>query len=411
MNQIYDMLPGPDARSPGAMLKNNPGSKKNSRFEELLKEHAKLGESGNSKNKELLEQMLGGQTCPFAWLQAFTLNQNLLELQAGQVQKALSGAAGAKPLSSGPGQISPSQVKGPYIAAQAVLSGGKVPGEKESGIKEPGIKESGIKESGIKEPGVKEPGIREPEAKEDTLISARKETIKSYKEASVMISPMAGMKAEAAGIQGENAPPGPPQSDKGTIPRQGEPAFSKSIKPARTLKHEKLTQEPASPKSHPFEQLRQNVKYSNQAAEPGRVREPIHETMPDIDKLSDSILKHVAQRAREFEITLHPRNLGSLLVKASYSEGKTVISLVCGEVKTAHAILQNAGDLADILQTRLGSPTEVVADVPRSADYLEHQNGGHKGREGTQQQPGQEDPREKSEDGEDFLQQLRLGLI
>lgn len=392
MNQIYDTLPGMDARSPGAMLKNNRGGKKNSRFEELLKEHAKLGEPGDSKGKKLLEQMLGGQMCLGAWLPAFAMNQKLSEFQAGQVLKSLPGAAGTTPLLQGAGQIAPAQVKGGGIAAKAVLPGGKVPGAGEAGIRQP--------------------GKGERETKEGALISARKETLKSYKEVPVMAARMPGFKEEAAGIREGKAPPGPLRPEKEAKSLQGEPAFSKGLKPVRALKHEKtFAQEPDSPKSHLFEQPRQNVKYSNQTAEPGRVKEAFHETMSDMDKLSDSILKHVAQRAREFEITLHPRNLGSLLVKASYSEGKTVISLVCGEAKAAHAILQNAGELADILQNRLGSPTEVVSDVPRSADYLEHHNGGHKGREETQQQSQQEAPGEKSEDGEDFLQQLRLGLI
>lgn len=394
MNQIYDTLPGMDARSPGAMLKNNPGGKKNNRFEELLEEHAKLGEPGNSKEKKLLDQMLAGQMCPAAWFRAFALEQSLLGLQPEQVLKTLPGGAGREPLLQGPGQIPPSQVKGADMAAQAALSGGKIPGAGES-------------RSVV-------PGTGEPGAKESAAAPDRKETLRSYKESPAMLSRMPGMKAESAGIKEGNGPPGLLPPEKETNSQPGESVFSKRLKSVRPLKHEKpFTEDSASQKPHLFEQPRQNVKFSSQTAEPGRVKEPFHEAMPDMDKLSDSILKHVAQRAREFEISLHPRNLGSLLVKASYADGKTVISLVCGEAKTAHAILQNAGELADILQTRLGSPTEVVAHVPRSADYLEQQNSGHRGRgeEARQQQPPQENQDERTENGEDFLQQLRLGLI
>jgi hypothetical protein len=133
-------------------------------------------------------------------------------------------------------------------------------------------------------------------------------------------------------------------------------------------------------------------------------------TQPDMQALKDTIVKHISEGKREFQVQLKPANLGTLLVNASYENGKTVISIVCMEAKTMHVMMQNAGELGSLIQSRLGSPTDVIVDVPH-ADYLDQHNEQESSQEHARSQQQENQKEEVHEGAEQFLQQLRLGLV
>ena len=130
---------------------------------------------------------------------------------------------------------------------------------------------------------------------------------------------------------------------------------------------------------------------------------------PDMQDLRSKIIDQMSTGKKEFQVQLKPENLGMVLVKASYENGKAVISIVCMESKTMHAMVQSAEELGSLIQSRLGGPTEVVVETPH-ADYLEQQSGQPDSREQGQNQQQKKKGKAVGEDTEDFLQQLRLGL-
>ncbi|CUX49239.1 flagellar hook-length control protein FliK [Clostridium sp. C105KSO13] len=136
---------------------------------------------------------------------------------------------------------------------------------------------------------------------------------------------------------------------------------------------------------------------------------PREKIQPDIQDLKSKIIDQMNTGKKEFQVQLKPDNLGTVLVKASYENGKAVISIVCMESKTVHTMAQNAEELGNLIQSRLGGPTQVMVEMPHT-DYLEQQGKRQEGRE--QQDRGRQEKKENpaNEGSEEFLQQLRLGL-
>lgn len=127
-----------------------------------------------------------------------------------------------------------------------------------------------------------------------------------------------------------------------------------------------------------------------------------------MDMLKTDIVKQIVSGKQQFEVQLHPDNLGTLVIKAAYEAGKTVISIVCSEARTMQAMSQQAKELAGIMEARTGNETEVIVERP-AEDYLQQeQNDQGQGREPDRQQ--REKHKGEFHENFDFLQQLRLGL-
>lgn len=127
-----------------------------------------------------------------------------------------------------------------------------------------------------------------------------------------------------------------------------------------------------------------------------------------MDQLMDQLKAKMALKDQEFEIWLHPENLGKLAIKVAYTAEKVSVSIVCSNEKTMGLLSSGAKNIAQIMEENLGTPTTVVVDQKES-DYLEQYND----QGGRRQQQQQEKQKEKAPEDEqqDFLQQLRLGLI
>lgn len=130
-----------------------------------------------------------------------------------------------------------------------------------------------------------------------------------------------------------------------------------------------------------------------------------------MDMLKGDIARQVASGKQQFEIQLHPDNLGTLVIKASCEAGKAVISIVCSEAKTMQAMSQQARELAGIVEARTGNETQVIVERP-SEDYLQQQQQEQNSRGQEREPDRQQRDNNKGEFHEsfDFLQQLRLGL-
>lgn len=128
-----------------------------------------------------------------------------------------------------------------------------------------------------------------------------------------------------------------------------------------------------------------------------------------MEELPKAILAGVKENRGEFEIQIKPEALGKLTIRASYQEGKAVISILCSDVKTAEILSTHARDLGAIMEANLGNPAEIVMDAnPQENpdnDYPEEHGGN---RERNEQDGGR---RQQKKESESFLQQLRLGLV
>ncbi len=128
-----------------------------------------------------------------------------------------------------------------------------------------------------------------------------------------------------------------------------------------------------------------------------------------LEELPQRLFSMVAEEGKEIEISLEPAELGKLTIKASFEEGRTVVSILCSNTKTAEILSSHAGSLGSIMETNLGTPTEIVLEKGAQEHAGENYTDAdaHNG-----SQNREEESRKKQKDSnENFLQQLRLGLI
>lgn len=130
-----------------------------------------------------------------------------------------------------------------------------------------------------------------------------------------------------------------------------------------------------------------------------------------LQKLPDDLRSRLFAKEKEFSIQLEPENLGKLMIKASYEQGKATIAIVCTNEKTLQFLSGHAGELGSIMENSLGTPTSIMLDkTPEDYLYQEQnsQNGSHSEPEDSGK--GKREQNKKNE-GQNFLQQLRLGLV
>lgn len=128
-----------------------------------------------------------------------------------------------------------------------------------------------------------------------------------------------------------------------------------------------------------------------------------------MDQLLDQLKAKMSMKDQEFEIQLHPENLGKLAIKVAYTAEKVSISIVCSNERTMELLSSGAKNIAQIMEENLGTPTTVMVDQNES-DYLEQYNNQENPKQQQQDQERSDQKNEKDEH-QDFLQQLRLGLI
>lgn len=128
-------------------------------------------------------------------------------------------------------------------------------------------------------------------------------------------------------------------------------------------------------------------------------------------KLPQDLTVRLSAGEREFSVQLEPENLGKLMIKASYEQGKATISIICTNEKTLQFLSGHAGELGSIMENSLGTPTNIVLDKAPQ-DYLNQEQNGQNGQQNEPDNSGKEKKdQHKKNDGQNFLQQLRLGLI
>lgn len=126
-----------------------------------------------------------------------------------------------------------------------------------------------------------------------------------------------------------------------------------------------------------------------------------------ISDMTAKIMTNIKDGIKEFNIVLNPKELGEISVKIAFEMSKISVLVSCENSKTQNLMLSSKGDLRSIIENNFASEVVVqVEEQDQRQDYTkqESQNDNSENRQPKQQ-------KNKSDDGQAFLQQLRLGLV
>ena len=132
--------------------------------------------------------------------------------------------------------------------------------------------------------------------------------------------------------------------------------------------------------------------------------------MPVEEQIAPKLTEALQKGETRVEVTLTPENLGKVTVEVTLREDGTLHVALHAESSQTRGLLERS---ADNLMAMLGRDArqEVQVEVPRQQES-QQQNFYDDGRQGRgQQEHGQQERRQEQRSGEDFLHQLRLGLV
>lgn len=125
-------------------------------------------------------------------------------------------------------------------------------------------------------------------------------------------------------------------------------------------------------------------------------------------KLAEEIIFKTSKGTNEFEVELSPKNLGKITIKVLFEDGHATVSMLCSNSKTLSLLNENASNIGAIIQNNTGSQTTVNIQEDKSLYEQQKQNS----QGGNQQQQNQENQKNnRNQNSEDFIQQLRLGIV
>ena len=135
---------------------------------------------------------------------------------------------------------------------------------------------------------------------------------------------------------------------------------------------------------------------------------------PDVAKQIDAQLAQALQKGESVvRIQLTPANLGEVTVEISQSaQGVLKVALTASSADTRELLQRHAGELQGMLNDRTQQSVEVSVQRQQESQQNQNQQHSYDGHNG-HAQDGQERRRQQREhtSPEDFMQQLRLGLI
>ena len=148
----------------------------------------------------------------------------------------------------------------------------------------------------------------------------------------------------------------------------------------------------------------------------GEIYQPEQAEKADVAQQIDTGLAQALEQGESMvRIQLTPENLGSVTVEITRSaEGIIRVALSAHSTETRGLLERHAGELQGLLTNRTQQDVEVNVQHNQEGQQGQNQQNPYDGRSG-HGQSGQEERRqsrrEQPEHGQDFMQQLRLGLI
>ena len=140
-------------------------------------------------------------------------------------------------------------------------------------------------------------------------------------------------------------------------------------------------------------------------------RDPEAEEVNVARQVDNGVAQALAKGESMVRIQLNPENLGSVTVEITKSaEGIIRVALNAHSGETRSLLERHAGELQGLLSSRTQQSVEV--SVQRQQESQQNQNHNYDGHNGHAQDGERRDRRQQEQAGsQDFIQQLRLGLI
>ncbi|WP_206459635.1 flagellar hook-length control protein FliK [Anaerovorax sp. IOR16] len=124
--------------------------------------------------------------------------------------------------------------------------------------------------------------------------------------------------------------------------------------------------------------------------------------------IAEKILHHASNGKNIFEVQLNPKELGSIQIKLTFESGKASVVLNCSNPKTQELLMGQSENIRHIIEQQTGSDTIVTVKEEAYRNQQDFDGRGQNSRQEEQrQQPQKDDP----VNAEQFLQQLKLGLL
>lgn len=128
------------------------------------------------------------------------------------------------------------------------------------------------------------------------------------------------------------------------------------------------------------------------------------------DQLAQQIVPAIEQGQTKVELQLTPETLGSVKVEITQSEnGALHVAISAQNSEARNLLARNADSLQSLLAARSQAPVQVEVQRQEESQPQQQNYDGHNGAPSQQQQ--QQKQSEHAKSGEDFLHQLRLGLV
>ncbi|WP_324824552.1 flagellar hook-length control protein FliK [Sinanaerobacter sp. ZZT-01] len=135
-------------------------------------------------------------------------------------------------------------------------------------------------------------------------------------------------------------------------------------------------------------------------------------TEADSNFLSKDLAEKILHRASEgknvFEVQLTPEELGSIQIKLTFEAGKASVLLNCSNPKTQEILMGQSENIRQIIEQQTG--LETIVAVKEDA-YTKQQDFDGRGQNNRREEQKNQSQRDDSVNAEQFMQQLRLGLV
>lgn len=221
----------------------------------------------------------------------------------------------------------------------------------------------------------------------------------------------------AAGFQAEVKPEetvqmkAPEVRTEGTEAAETAPVRRETVKAQSAEENQMQTDDHQAQQSAAASTVQTPVRTMQEDVKPQEVT-TVHVAQPEElpDKLTDQILGKMQEGVQSFEIEIEPENLGKIAVKIMYEDGQATVSILCTEKKALDVLGNHAREIGGIIDRNLGGETKIFVEK-QEPDYLnQNKDENQHGKQDEQGQQKESHKKQDSEDSEQFLQKLRLGL-
>jgi len=124
--------------------------------------------------------------------------------------------------------------------------------------------------------------------------------------------------------------------------------------------------------------------------------------------LAEKILHHASEGKNVFEVQLTPEELGSIQIKMTFEAGKASVLLNCSNPKTQEILMGQSENIRQIIEQQTG--LETIVEVKEDA-YTKQQDFDGRGQNNRGEEQKKQSQSDDSVNAEQFMQQLRLGLV